>query len=118
MLFLGGGRGAVDRKGPPLVMATPERPLPARASVPFLVLVLVSLLVPCAVQAQLPYIDPIPWHTPADSTSRLAMLAEVQRFTDSHTSWSGNRFLLTVLLPAGDKGTFFLRFPHLPVLRI
>jgi hypothetical protein len=93
-------------------MAAPARPLPLWASVPFLLLVLVTVLLPGAVQAQLPYLDPMPWHTPADSTSRLAMLAQVQRFTDSHTGWDGNRFLLTALLPAGDKGTFFLRFPH------
>lgn len=65
-----------------------------------------------AARAQLPHLDPIPWHTPADSTSRLALTVDLQRFTDDHTGWNANRILLTAILPAGDKGTFFLRIPH------
>jgi len=86
----------------------------ARAPVLFLLMFLFSLPLfrPVEVRAQLPYLDPMPWHTPADSTSRLALMAQVQRFTDSHTGWDVNRFLLTAILPAGNKGTFFLRIPH------
>jgi hypothetical protein len=72
---------------------------------------LILAAVPSA-RAQLPHLDPIPWHTPADSTSRLAMMVDVQRTTDDHTGWNANRILLTAILPAGGRGTFFLRIPH------
>lgn len=63
-------------------------------------------------RAQLPYLDAVPWHTPADSTSRLALVVDLQRMTDEHTGWGADRILLTAILPAGDAGTFFLRIPH------
>lgn len=63
--------------------------------------------------AQLLHLDPIPYTTPADSTSRLALVVDLDRFDDSKFGWNLNRILLTVVLPAGDAGTFFLRLPHL-----
>jgi hypothetical protein len=85
-------------------------PRVARAVLPLFCLILAAVASP--VRAQLPHLDPIPWHTPADSTSRLAMVVDLQRTTDDHTGWNSNRILLTAILPAGDRGTFFLRIPH------
>lgn len=71
------------------------------------------LLVPSGANAQLMHLDPVPWFTPADSTSRLALIVEVNRFSDSKFDWGLNRILLTAVLPAGDDGIFFLRLPHM-----
>jgi hypothetical protein len=59
------------------------------------------------------HLDAIPWFTPADSTSRLALVVEINRFHDPKFDWNLNRILLTAVLPAGDDATFFLRLPHL-----
>jgi len=75
--------------------------------------VLGALLVPHRANAQIMHLDAIPWFTPADSTSRLALVVEVNRFHDPKFNWNLNRILLTVVLPAGDDATFFLRMPHL-----
>ena len=63
--------------------------------------------------AQLMHFDPLPFFTPADSTSRLALNIDLDRFTDGKFGWSLNRVYLTAVLPAGDDATFFLRLPHL-----
>jgi hypothetical protein len=71
------------------------------------------LLNPVKAIAQLPHLDPVPWTAPADSTSRLALIAEVNRFHDPKFDWNLNRILLTAILPAGDDAVFFLRMPYL-----
>lgn len=68
---------------------------------------------PRQAQAQLPHLDAIPWYTPADSTSRLALVVDINRFHDSKFNWSTNRMLLTAVLPAGDDAVFFLRLPYM-----
>lgn len=68
---------------------------------------------PTPAQAQLLHLDPLPFFTPADSTSRLALVVDVDRFSDAKYDWSLNRILLTAILPAGETGAFFLRMPHL-----
>jgi hypothetical protein len=74
---------------------------------------LAAWLIAGPAHAQILHLDPIPWQAAADSTSRLALVAEVDRFIDAETDWSLNRLLLTVVLPGGQAGTFFLRMPHL-----
>lgn len=76
-----------------------------------MIAVVVSLAGPA--RAQLLHLDPLPFFTPADSTSRLALVVDVQRFDDSKFDWRTNRLLLTAILPAGDDATFFLRLSHL-----
>lgn len=61
--------------------------------------------------AQLPHLDPIPYSTAADSTSRKAAIFELGRFEDRDTGWSTNRLLTTVMLPAGSRAAWFLRLP-------
>ncbi|MCK9995086.1 MAG: hypothetical protein KAH56_02265 [Candidatus Krumholzibacteria bacterium] len=78
-----------------------------------LFLVLWTLLTPGGASAQLMHLDAVPWFTPADSTSRLALVVEVNRFHDPKFDWNLNRILLTVVLPAGDNAAFFLRLPHM-----
>ncbi len=63
--------------------------------------------------AQLLHLDEIPWQAPADSTSRLALVVEADRFFDPRFDWTVNRLLLTVVLPGGPDGIFFVRMPHL-----
>jgi hypothetical protein len=72
-----------------------------------------GILASSPARAQLPHLDPIPWYAPADSTSRLALVADLDRFHDPKFSWNLNRILLTAILPAGDDGVFFLRISHL-----
>ena len=72
-----------------------------------------GLSLPREARAQLPHLDPIPWYTPADSTSRLALVVDIDRFRDAKFDWDLNRVLLTAILPAGDDGVFFLRMAHM-----
>ncbi len=62
--------------------------------------------------AQLLHLEPMPWTSPPDSTSRLALEVRVDRFQDDKFGWSGNRLLLTVILPSGDHSSYFVRMPH------
>ncbi len=78
-----------------------------------LLMVFWALLAPRGANAQLMHLDALPWFTPADSTSRLALIIEVNRFHDPKFDWNLNRILLTAVLPAGDDATFFLRLPHM-----
>ena len=78
-----------------------------------LLMVLWVLLIPRGAKAQLMHLDAIPWFTPADSTSRLVLIVEVNRFHDPKFDWNVNRVFLTAVLPAGDNAIFFLRMPHL-----
>lgn len=80
---------------------------------PVLLLLVVVLLAPQRAGAQLMHLDAVPWFTPADSTSRLALVVEVSRFHDPKFNWDLNRLMLTAVLPAGDDATFFLRLPFL-----
>ncbi len=61
--------------------------------------------------AQMLYLDEMPFFTPADSTSRLALVADFNRFEDSKFGWSVNRLLVTMVLPAGQDAAFFVRMP-------
>lgn len=76
------------------------------------VLVLSGLILPRAGYGQLLYQDPLPWSTPADSTSRLALEVAADHFFDARYDWSVDRLLLTVILPGGENGRFFVRMPH------
>lgn len=73
----------------------------------------VLLLAAGSVRAQLPYLDPMPWFAPPDSTSRQALVADVDRFDDADTEWTVNRLNLTVTLPAGEVAAWFLRASYL-----
>ena len=55
--------------------------------------------------------DEIPWLAPADSTSRLAMVVQLDHRIDDKYDWRINRLLLTGILPAGENGAYFLRLP-------
>jgi hypothetical protein len=79
------------------------------------VLLAVFLFLPVGsstVFAQMLYLDDMPFFAPADSTSRLALIADFDRFEDPHTQWSLNRFLVTIMLPAGQRAAFFVRMPY------
>lgn len=62
--------------------------------------------------AQMLYLDDLPFFAVSDSTSRLALQTDFNRFEDAHSGWSVNRLLVTMVLPAGQRGTFFLRMPY------
>ena len=68
-------------------------------------------LVAAPASAQLMVFDEIPWQTPADSTSCLAMILQLDHRIDDKYDWRINRLLLTGLLPAGEQGAYFLRLP-------
>lgn len=74
-------------------------------------LLLLTVLMTSPLHAQMLYLDNMPFFTPADSTSRLALVTEFNRFEDSKFNWSVNRLLVTIMLPAGEKGSFFVRMP-------
>ncbi len=65
--------------------------------------------------AQMLHLDPLPWSIPADSTSTRALVVETTHFREDKFDWAANRLMLTLILPAGAEGTFFLRIPHVTV---
>ncbi len=78
-----------------------------------LLLLCLSLSDPSAARGQMLHLDAIPWYTPADSTSRLALEVGVDHFFDPRYDWSMDRLLLTVILPSGGRGIYFLRMSNL-----
>jgi hypothetical protein len=88
------------------------RPLPWLALTILLTIVLTGLTGAGSAQAQLMHMDPLPFFTPADSTSRLALVVDLDRTNDDKFGWTMNRIMLTAFLPAGDDAAFFLRLPH------
>jgi len=83
---------------------------PIQGALLFVVAVMILGAVPA--RAQLMHLDPLPFFTPADSTSRLALVVDLDRFTDRKFDWNLNRIMLTAVIPAGDDAAFFLRLPH------
>ena len=91
---------------------------------PALLLVLSLLLLPRAADAQIPYLDRIPWPDlmasfPADATAPGgsaapidAVMIGLDRFWDSDTRWSNSRLGLTGLVAAGKSGQFILRVSY------
>ena len=73
---------------------------------------LLALLWAAPARSQIMHLDPMPFFTPADSTSRLALVVDFEHALDTKWDWAVNRILLTAVLPAGDDATFFLRLPH------
>jgi hypothetical protein len=63
-------------------------------------------------EGQLLHLDPLPFFASIDSTSRLALVVDLDRFEDQKFDWSLNRVLLTAVLPAGETGIYFLRLSH------
>lgn|GEM_PF-1448870 len=84
----------------------------ALSSAVLLIPVLTCLLLPASASAQLLHLDPMPWFAPADSTSRLALVLDLDYFVDPKYDWSANRILVTAVLPAGKRAAFFVRMPH------
>lgn len=78
----------------------------------FIALCVLTCCLSGAARAQLLHLDPLPWPAPADTTSRLAMVAQVDRFQDNKFDWRADRLLVTAVLPAGERAAFFLRIPH------
>lgn len=74
-------------------------------------LLLLTVLMSNPVQAQILYLDDMPFFAPADSTSRLALVTEFNRFEDQKFKWSVNRLLVTIMLPAGKEAMYFVRMP-------
>jgi len=62
--------------------------------------------------AQMMHLDGLPYYAPADSSSRLALVAEMGRFEDRKWGWDANRLMVTAILPAGDFARFYLRGSH------
>ncbi len=85
----------------------------ARGAWALLLLAAAFFALPNPAQAQLMHLDPLPFFTPADSTSRLALVVDLDRFHDPKIDWTMNRMLLTAVMPAGEAGTYFLRLPYL-----
>ena len=88
----------------------------SRSKSPLLPVLLLSALF-CGLSgpaaAQLTYLDEFPWLAPADSTSRLALVAEYNRFQDAKYDWTVDRLHLCAIMPAGEQSVFFLRMSHL-----
>ncbi len=77
----------------------------------FQALIILFFVGPNSLNAQTVYRDDLPFFAPADSTSRMAMVVDFNRFEDGKFGWSVNRLLVSVVLPAGDKGVYYIRMP-------
>ncbi len=75
------------------------------------VLLLLAVFLAGSASAQIPYLDDMPFFAPADSTSRLALVTEFNRFEDPKFAWSVNRLLVSIILPGGKDAAFFIRMP-------
>jgi hypothetical protein len=69
-------------------------------------------IVPVA-DAQVPYLDPLPWFALPDSAAGQALLFHYDRFDDEKFNWTANRFGMTGVLPAGRQSCFFVRAHYL-----
>ena len=107
MIGAGACRRRLDRRSRPLFADV-------AGSVAAAALAVVSLLLSAApAGAQLPYLDPLPFWTPSDSTASRAFLVEITRHGDGRTGWTSDRLLVDARLPLGKRGCFLLRMPVL-----
>ncbi|MBK7187738.1 MAG: hypothetical protein IPH86_03380 [bacterium] len=62
-------------------------------------------------RAQLPFLDELPFWTPADTLAHRASRLEATRFGDGHSGWTADRVLVDIRLPFGSHGAFLVRLP-------
>ena len=106
MLFRRSGSCAFDRTGAAL-----RDPLRYGIIIPGVLVLLLLAVIPSA-NAPILFLDDMPFFAKADSTSRLALITEINRFEDQKFGWSANRLLATIVLPAGEKAVYFVRMPY------
>lgn len=64
-------------------------------------------------RAQLPYADPLPCWSAADTLAHRSFLVATTRWHDGRSGWTSDRVLIEAHLPLGSHGSFFLRLPWL-----
>ncbi|MBK8165500.1 MAG: hypothetical protein IPK64_05960 [bacterium] len=82
-----------------------------------------ALLVAAPALSQLPWFDPLPAWSPADTLANRAFALEATHLADGRTGWNAHRVVLEARFPAGRRGYFYGRLPwvrldtgRLPVL--
>lgn len=75
-------------------------------------LLLLACLAPGPAQAQLLHLDPPVWSSAADTVTTGSFLVEMDRFEEPEFGWSADRLLLTLVLPTGRDGAYFVRMPY------
>lgn len=89
----------------------PEKSSPGLRSLLAVCILLYGLWLVPGASAQMLRLDPIPWAVPTDSTSSQAFVVEMSRFEEPKFGWAANRLMLTLVLPAGEEGSYFVRMP-------
>ncbi len=63
--------------------------------------------------AQLPWLEPLPAWTPADTLANRAFALDLSHLSDGRTGWSADRVAAELRFAAGGRGFFFARLPWL-----
>lgn len=97
-----------------------RRDIPARACRPgsaalpapaTCVILAMALLFAVPASSQLPWFDPLPAWSPADTLANRAFACEATHLADGRSGWTADRIVLEVRFPAGGRGFFYGRLP-------
>lgn len=72
-----------------------------------------ALLAAAPAWSRLPWFDPLPAWTPADTLANRAFALDVIHLADGRTGWSADRLVAELRVPSGRHGFFFARLPWL-----
>lgn len=83
----------------------------ARRALATSVILTMAILVAAPAHPQLPWFDPLPAWSPADTLANRAFACEATHLADGRTGWTADRIVLEVRFPAGGRGFFYGRLP-------
>lgn len=70
-----------------------------------------ALAIAVPAQARLPWLDPLPAWSPADTLANRAFALEATRLGDGRTGWAADRVVLEARFAGGGSGFFYARLP-------
>ncbi|MBM4130813.1 hypothetical protein FJ250_07260 [bacterium] len=63
--------------------------------------------------SRLPWFDPLPTWSPADTLANRAFALDVVHLADGRTGWNADRIVAEIRIPSGERGFFYARLPWL-----
>lgn len=84
-----------------------------RPCIPAAVAGLLVLLAAVTGHAQLPWLEPLPAWSAADTLASRAFALDISRLADGRTGWTADRVAAELRFAAGGRGFFFARLPWL-----
>lgn len=83
----------------------------ARRALTTAAILTMATLVAAPAGAQLPWFDPLPAWSSADTLANRAFALEAAHLADGRTDWAADRIVLEVRFPVGGRGFFYGRLP-------